>query len=133
MTLFSFDSFDIKSFFTPDLIKQVQDFVKDVYLDKKIEDYIVRLIDCTRNPKEYKLKTAQYLSFGASPRGTIALFIASKGRAFLNGRTYVTPQDVKEVAHLTLRHRITLNYEGQAEEIKVDDVIDEILSVVSIH
>lgn len=133
MTIFSFDEFKLRAVFNPVTIKKMQNFVKQIYLDKKIEDYIVRLIDSTRYPKNYGVKMAGFIEFGASPRGTIALFIAAKGKAILNGRAYVTPQDVKEVAHIVLRHRISLNYEGQAEEIDVDAIIDEILSCVPIH
>jgi MoxR-like ATPase len=133
MTIFSFEQFKIRSVFNPVMIKNIQNFVKQIYLDKKIEEYIVRIIDATRYPKNYGIKMAQYIEFGSSPRGTIALFIASKGKALLNGRGYVTPQDVKEVAHIILRHRINLNYEGQAEEVDVDSIVDEILSSVPIH
>lgn len=133
MTIFSFDDFKIKPVLDPNKIKTLQNLVKMIYLDKKVEDYIVRIIDCTRNPKKYNISLGKYIQYGASPRGTIALFIASKSKALLSGREYVTPHDVKEIAHITLRHRIILNYEGQAEDIDVDTIIDEILSSVSIH
>lgn len=133
MTIFEFENYKIRPFFNAQTIKSIQELVKKVYLDKKVEEYIVKIIDASRNPKKYGVKTGQYVEFGASPRGTIGLFIASKANALLKGKTYVTPQDVKEVAHLVLRHRITLNYEGQAENIDVDTIIDEILSSVPIH
>ena len=133
MTLFKFEKFKIKPVFNQKSIMEIQDFVKEIYLDKKVEDYIVKIIDATRNPKKYGVKLGQYMEFGASPRGTIALYIASKAKALISGRGYVTPQDVKEVSHIVLRHRLTLNYEGQAEEVDVDTVIDEILSCVPIH
>ena len=133
ITIFNFDDFSIKPVLDAKRIMHLQTFVKHIYLDKKVEDYIVRIIDCTRNHAKYDVKLGQYIQYGASPRGTIALFIASKAKALLQGREYVTPHDVKEVAHITLRHRIILNYEGQAEEIDVDSIIDEILSSVPIH
>lgn len=133
MTIFNFDDFGLKALLDENKIISLQKIVKHIYLDKKVEDYIVRIIDCTRNPKNYSIKLGEYIQYGASPRGTIALFIASKAKALLNQREYVTPQDVKEIAHLVLRHRIILNYEGQAEEIDVDTIIDEILSKVPIH
>ncbi|MBR9690931.1 MoxR family ATPase [Candidatus Woesearchaeota archaeon] len=133
MTIYHFDEFKIRPLLDAQKIINLQEFVKKVYLDKKVEDYIVRIVDCTRNPKKYGVKLGQYIQYGASPRGTIALYISSKAMALLNGRPYVTPHDVKEVAHITLRHRLILNYEGQAEEIDVDNIIDEILSSVPIH
>ena len=133
MSIFKFDDFKLKSVLSPEKIVLLQKFVKKIYLDKKVEDYIVRVIDYTRNPTKYGVSLGKYIQYGASPRGTIALFISAKAKALLNGRDYVTPHDVKEVAHITLRHRLILNYEGQAEEINPDNVIDEILSNVRIH
>ncbi|MBR9676839.1 MoxR family ATPase [Candidatus Woesearchaeota archaeon] len=133
MTIFNFDDYKLAAILDPHRINSMQTFVKNIYLDKKVEDYIVRLIECTRNSKKYDIKLGEYIQYGSSPRGTISLFIASKANALLNGREYVTPHDVKEIAHVTLRHRIILNYEGQAEEVDVDTIIDEILSKVPIH
>lgn len=133
MTIFNFDDFGLRPLLDENKILSLQKIVKHIYLDKKVEDYIVKIIDCTRNPKNYDIKLGEYIQYGASPRGTIALFISSKAKALLSGREYVTPHDVKEMAHLVLRHRIILNYEGQAEEIDVDSIIDEILSKVPMH
>ena len=116
----------------PEDIVRLQTDVKRIYLDPKIEKYIVRLVDATRNPAKYHLELGKYIEYGSSPRASIALFIAAKAHALINKRTYVTSQDVKDVAHNCLRHRILLNFEGEAEEIKTDAVIDEILQKVPI-
>ncbi|PLW80724.1 ATPase [Candidatus Woesearchaeota archaeon] len=132
MTIFKFDDFKIEALLNPKAIKNMQSDVKKIFMDKKVEEYIVKIVDATRNPKNYSLSLAKYIDFGCSPRATIALFISSKASALLNGRTYVTPQDVKTVAHSCLRHRLILNYEGQADDIDVDTIIDEILNKVPI-
>jgi MoxR-like ATPase len=112
---------------------QAQADVKKIHLSPEIEEYIVRIIDATRRPTEYELDAAKYIDFGASPRSTIAIFITAKAHALVQGRIYVTPHDVKQVAPNVLRHRILLNYEGQAEGVSSDEVISEILAKVPIH
>lgn len=133
MTIFNFDDFDIKPVLNPQLIQQLQNEVKNVYTNPKVEQYIVRLVEGSRFPAKYGLTLGKYIQYGCSPRATIALFIASKANALLNGRDYVTPHDVKEISHITLRHRIILNYEGQANEITTDEIIDELLVKVPIN
>ena len=132
MTIHHFENYDIKKVLTPKEIIKLQEFVKSIYLDEKIERYIVRIIDATRNPIKYKIELGKYIGFGGSPRASIAIFIASKAHALMNQRTYVISQDVKEVAHNCLRHRVLLNFEGEAEEIKTDEIITEILRKVPI-
>lgn len=132
MTLRRFGEFDINPIMTPETIIQAQQDVQKVYMDPKIENYIVRIVGATRKPKDYNIELGQYIDYGASPRSSIALYIASKAHAFLRGKNYVTPMDVKEVAPNVLRHRIILNYEGQAEEIDGEDVVAEILKKVPI-
>lgn len=132
MTIHHFSEFDVKRVFTPKEIVKVQEFVKDIYLDDKIAKYIVRITDATRYPKKYGVELGKYIAFGGSPRSSIAMFIAAKARALINCRTYVTSQDVKDVAHNCLRHRVLLNFEGEAEEIDTDEIIDEILRKVPI-
>ncbi|MFH1506107.1 MAG: MoxR family ATPase [archaeon] len=127
-----FEEFDIKPIFSPEEILKAQDDVKKVGLNQKIERYVVRLVDATRNPAKYELESGKFIDFGASPRASIGLFIASKARALIKGRAYVTPQDVKDVAFNVLRHRILLNFEGEAEEINTEDIIKEILKKVPI-
>jgi MoxR-like ATPase len=132
-TLKNFDDFKLRQVMTPDIILRAQQDVKKVYLDKKVERYIVSIVEATRNPEKYGLTTGKYIEYGTSPRSSIALFIASKAHALVKGRSYVTPMDIKEIAHNVLRHRIILNYEGQAEEISTNDIIDEILKKIPIQ
>ena len=110
----------------------MQYYVKRVYSSDEIKKYIVDIVDATRNPDEYQLKYSRYIDWGGSPRASIALFIASKANAFLEGRHYVIPEDVKAVAHDILRHRIILNYEGKAIDLKTDTIIDDILKRVPV-
>lgn len=132
MTLKRFGDFDLQPVMNPDVIVHAQQDVKKTYMDPKIESYIVRIVEATRKPKEYGVDMGKYIDYGASPRSSIALYISSKAHAFLDGRNYVTPMDVKDVARNVLRHRIILNYEGQAEEISQEDVVEEILKKVPI-
>lgn len=127
-----FEDIGLMPIFDKFKIIELQREVQNVYLDKKIEKYVVRIVDATRNPSKYKIKLGKYIEWGASPRASIGLFIASKAEALLKNELFVTPHGVKEVAHDVLRHRIALNYEGQAEGIKVDAVISEILSRVPV-
>lgn len=132
MSLHTIEDFGLKAVLSPKSITQAQIDVQKIYLDPKIEQYIVRIVDASRNAKRYNLTNAKYVEYGASPRSTISLFITSKAHALLHGRTYVIPQDVKEVAKRVLRHRIIMNYEGQAENISTDIVVDELLRKVPI-
>ncbi len=132
MTTHDFSEFQLVPLLNQSEIGRMQNVVKKIYLDKKIEQYIISIVDATRNPENFNLELGKYIAFGGSPRSSIALFIASKARAVMDGRTYVTPDDVKQVAHNVLRHRILLNYEGQAEEINTEKIIDEILKRVPV-
>ena len=132
MTLASFDSFDVKAVVTPNKIVEMQEVVKKVYMSDEIAQYIVRLVDATRNPGKYGLEKGRFIGIGSSPRASIALFIGSKAQALMRKSSYVLPVHVKEVAYGVLRHRILLNYEGQAENVSSDDIIKEILHKVPI-
>jgi len=132
ITTSKFEDFTIQAMLSPERIMELQEDVKQVYLDKKVEHYIVQIVDATRNPANYKLKFGQYIENGSSPRASIGLFIASKAEALMKGATFVTPQHVKEIAPDVLRHRIILTYEAQSENIKVEDVISEILAKVPV-
>jgi MoxR-like ATPase len=133
MTLQKFEAFDIKSIFSQEDIVKIQQLVKHIHMDEKIKKYLVRLVDATRNPKKYNLKLAtQYVNFGASPRGSISLFIASKAHALMRGRTFVTHKDIKEICPHVLRHRVLLNFEGQAEGVSPEDIVAEIIKNVPI-
>lgn len=127
-----FEDFNMQAVLSPVDITTAQEIVKKVYCDDKIQKYIIRVIDATRNPKKYKVENGKYIEYGASPRSSISLFIASKAHAVLNKRSYVTQQDVKEVAHNVLRHRILVNFEGEAESISSEEIVKEILNKVPI-
>jgi MoxR-like ATPase len=109
-----------------------RNLVRSIYMDEKVENYIINIVFATRQPENHGLaKFKQLISYGASPRAGISLALAAKANAFLYGRGFVIPDDVKMVAHDVLRHRIGLSYEAEAEEINVERIIDEILKVVS--
>lgn len=132
MTLRNFEEFNIQPILNSDEIIAAQALTKQIRLDKKMSHYIIRIVDATRNPEKYGIERGKYLSIGASPRASIALFIAAKARALLNNRTQVTPADVRGVAKNVLRHRIIINFEGMAEGVGADSLIDEILAKVKI-
>ena len=114
-------------------IFEMQDVVRMIYIDDQIKDYIVNLVRATRDPAAFKLKgIVELIDFGASPRASIFLGKGARAIAFLNGRGYVTPQDVKDIAYDVLRHRVILTYEAEAEEKTADDVIREILNAVPV-
>ena len=127
-----FNEYDVQPVLSTVDIIEAQKFVKKIYLSPKIERYIVRVVESTRNPEKYGLKRGKYIGNGSSPRSSIALYIASKAHALVQGRAFVIPDDVKAVAHNVLRHRIILNFEGEAEEISTEDVVTEILEKVPI-
>jgi MoxR-like ATPase len=132
MTTMDFKDFKLKPVITKKDILDLQDEVHKIYCDEKIKKYIIRIIDATRNPDNYKIKLGKYIDFGGSPRASIGLYIAAKAEALLDGRNFVIPEDVKEVAHDVLRHRILVNYEGQSENVKSEDIIDEILAKIPV-
>ncbi len=121
------------SILTTDAINRARDLVKDVYLDEKIENYIIDIVFATRNPAEYGLdKFENMISFGGSPRASINLASSAKAYAFIKRRGYVIPEDVRALCHDVLRHRIGLTYEAEAENIKSEDIITEILNAIEI-
>jgi len=114
-------------------IANAREMVRNIYMDEKVEQYILDIVFATRNPSEYKLDNLKPLiSYGSSPRGSINLAIASKAVAFLNKRGYVIPEDVRSICNDVLRHRIGLTYEAEAENIVITDVIDQILQKVDL-
>lgn len=106
--------------------------VDKVFVDDKVIDYILQIVFATRQPEDYKVDIKGLLMFGASPRATLALKLASKAYAYLKGRNYVTPNDVKQIAHEILRHRLRLSYEAEAEEIDSDQIIDRVLQTIPV-
>jgi MoxR-like ATPase len=111
----------------PDAILRARRVVDDIYLDGKIKDYILAIVFATREPEKYRLKLKEFLRYGASPRASLYLAVTAKAHAFLQGRGYVTPQDVKAVAPDVLRHRLIVSYEAEAEEMTSDDLVARIL------
>ncbi len=117
----------------PKDIFDMQEVVRMIYIDDQIKDYIINIVRATRDPGAFKLQNLRELiDFGASPRASIFLGKGARAMAFLNGRGYVTPQDVKDIAYDILRHRVVLTYEAEAEEKTSDDVIKEILNAVPV-
>lgn len=116
----------------PGRIRQAREIVDRVYIDEKIQGYIVDIVLATRNPKAYGLEIGNFIQYGASPRASIYLNQASKAYAFLQGRGYVTPQDVKTLAPDVLRHRILLSYEAEAENLTSDDIVARILERIEV-
>ncbi len=117
----------------PEDIIRARDVVKDVYMDEKIEKYILDIVFSTRYPGEHKLeKFDEMISYGASPRASISLSMAAKAFAFIKRRGYVIPEDVRAVCHDVLRHRIGLSYEAEANNITSEEIISEILNVVEV-
>ena len=117
----------------PEDIVRAREVVKDVYMDEKIERYIVDIVYATRTPEDYGLgKIAGFISYGASPRASISLAMASKAYAFIKRRGYVIPEDVRAVCYEVLRHRIGLTYEAEAENMTTDQIISEIINAVEV-
>ncbi|MBP5334687.1 MAG: AAA family ATPase [Bacteroidales bacterium] len=115
----------------PQDIVRAREVVRDVYMDEKIERYIVDIVYATRTPEEYGLKNLKGLiSFGASPRASISLSMAAKAYAFIKRRGYVIPEDVRAVCNEVLRHRIGLSYEAEAENVKSEDIIEQVINAV---
>ena len=109
-------------------VSNAKELTKQIYMDEKIEQYILDIVFATRNPEQYKLeKLKPLISYGASPRGSINLGLAAKAQAFLNKRGFVIPEDIRSICKDVLRHRIGLTYEAEAENVKVEDVIEDVL------
>ena len=114
-------------------ILKAREVVREVYMDEKIEQYILDIVFATRFPEQYKLdKFKNLISYGASPRASIYLSLASKAYAFIKRRGYVIPEDVRAVCHDVLRHRIGLTYEAEAENITTEEIISEILNTIEV-
>lgn len=106
--------------------------VDNIYVDEKIKEYITDIVIATRRPQEYKLDLSHLIEYGCSPRASISLMLTAKANAFINGQGYVSPDDVKTMAYNTLRHRIILSYEAEAEEVTTDDVIKQIINKIKV-
>lgn len=118
---------------TPDQIVNARKLVNEVYVDEKIQQYILNIVFATRNPKDYGLDDmANLISFGGSPRATINLALGARAMAFIKRRGYVIPEDVRGICMDVLRHRIAVTYEAEAEEIVPEDIIEQILNKVEV-
>jgi MoxR-like ATPase len=125
-------STNINAIISPEDIKRLHSVVDQIYIDDKIKDYIVDLVFASREPRKYNLDLDEFIEYGASPRATIYLTIASKAYAFLKGRGYVTPQDVKSIGMDVLRHRIIITYEAEAEEMTSEKIIQTIFDNIEV-
>jgi len=123
---------EVQPIVTIEDILKAREVVNTIYIDQKVREYIVDLIMATRDPKAYGLDLGGYIQYGASPRGTINLTIAAKAAAFLAGRGYVTPQDVKNLAIDVLRHRVSISYEAEAENLTSDLVVQRIIDTIPV-
>lgn len=131
VTMNSFE--EISKIIDKNTLEILKNEVKNIHIDKELEEYIIDIIDATRNPKNYDLaELSDIIHFGASPRATIDMFKAVKANAYLRGNDYVSPIDISMIAKDVLRHRIILTYEAMAQEINIDDVIQKILEKIAI-
>ena len=119
---------DTKPVVEPRQVLNARQVINDIYVDDKVKDYIVDIVCATRDPEHYKIAVKDFIQLGASPRATIALTLASKAYAFIKGRGYVTPQDVKSIGMDVLRHRVTVTYEAEAEEKTSETIITKIFN-----
>ena len=117
---------------TPEQVAASRLLVNQIHIDQAVREYIVQLIHTTRNPGKIDAPLRNYVRAGASPRGTINLALTARARAFMTGRVFVTPQDVKDMARDVLRHRILLTYEAEAEEVTTDSIIERVLAKVPV-
>jgi MoxR-like ATPase len=121
----------IKPIITPEEILHLRKVLNEIYVDEKVKDYILDIVFASREPEKYKLEPIKsFINYGASPRGSIMLTLAAKAHAFIRGRGYVTPEDVKQIGYDVLRHRILVSYEAEAEDVTSENVISKIFSEV---
>ena len=122
----------IEPVLTANDLLEMRQTIDGIYLDDKVKKYIVEIVHATRRPSDFGLNIASYIQYGASPRATIYLTRGAKGQAFLEGRSYVTPQDVKTIGYDILRHRVTVTYEAEAEEITPEQLLKRIFDTVKV-
>ncbi|MBM2833248.1 MAG: hypothetical protein HW406_409, partial [Candidatus Brocadiaceae bacterium] len=124
--------FSVNPVISPKDILRLRALVDEIYIDDKIKDYIIDIVFASRDPKAYNLELEEFIEYGASPRATIYLTLAAKAHAFIKGRGFVTPQDVKSIGMDVLRHRIIVTYEAEAEEINSEGIIQKIFDNVEV-
>lgn len=125
-------TYDVRTVMHPADIISARDLVDEIYVDQKVQDYIVDLVMATREPETYQIPVQGLIQFGVSPRATISLTLAAKANAFLHGRGFVVPQDVKDIAMDVLRHRLIITYEAEAEDKTSDDVVKTIIDHIAV-
>ena len=123
---------EVKAVVSPKDIIKARDIVNEIYIDDKVKDYIINLVYATRSPEEYNLDIKNLISYGASPRASIYLNMASRAHAFIRGRGYVTPEDVKAVGMDVLRHRVIVTYEAEAEEMTSEDIVKKVFDEIEV-
>ncbi|MBO7435308.1 MoxR family ATPase [bacterium] len=123
---------EVNQIIAPEDILEARKIVDSIYIDEKVSDYILDIIFATRDPEAYKLPFKDYIQYGASPRATIALTVAAKAHAFLQGRGFVTPQDVKSIGPDVLRHRVIASYEAEADGKTSDDLVQGIFDEIQV-
>jgi MoxR-like ATPase len=117
---------------TVDALERAREAMFEIYVDERIKDYVVRLVQATRRPEEFNLKLEGLVQYGASPRATLYLLAAARGHAFLRGRGFVTPEDVKAIGHDVLRHRLILSFEAEAESVTPDEIVQRVFDAVEV-
>jgi len=124
---------DVNTVLRPEDIIRLRKLVNDIYIDEKVKEYILDIVFATRKPENYRLESIKPLiSYGASPRASIMLTVASKAHAFLKGRGYVTPEDVKQIGMDVLRHRVLVTYEAEAEEVTSETIVTKIFDHIEV-
>jgi MoxR-like ATPase len=123
---------EVETVLKPKDILELRSIVDSIYVDEKVKQYVTDIVFATRNPEDYKLDLKELIEYGCSPRASINLILAAKAHAFMNGEGYVSPDDIKAVAHEVMRHRLILSYEAEAEETTPDDVITQIINKVKV-
>jgi MoxR-like ATPase len=123
----------VRRIVTPETILRARTLVREVYLDDRLKDYVIQIVMATRHPQSFRMEAlAAFIAYGASPRATIFMAQAAQAHAFLDGRGYVTPDDIKAIAHDVLRHRLVITYEAEAEEISCDEIVSRVLAGVDV-
>ncbi|MGB7061778.1 MAG: MoxR family ATPase [Candidatus Zixiibacteriota bacterium] len=123
---------EVKKVISPKDILKAREVVGQIYVDEKIKDYILNIVFATRNPEEYGLDLKDLIAYGASPRASIYLNLTAKAHAFLKGRGYVTPEDIKAIGMDVLRHRVIVTYEAEAEEINSEDIVKKVFDQIEV-
>lgn len=127
------DDFDVQAVVSSEEVSNLQAFSKQVIVRPEIKEYIVDLVDASRNPGDYGMEYADYIEWGCTPRASINLALAGRAQAIYKGRHYVTPEDIRDIIEEVFVHRIMLNYEGEAQGIEVEDIIENIVNRVPVR